>query len=84
MLHIYVLLPFERWVEIKIEIESRLHCFDQGTNARKVISEVYAFFYCSVLSLGVKVNSRWLSHPDIESIFTKIIYEIFWSKETIK
>ena len=55
----------------------------QGNNARKVISEVYAFLYCSVLSLGGKVNTRRMSQPDMESIFTKIIYEIFWSKETI-
>ncbi len=44
----------------------------QGTNARKVISEVYAFLYCSVLSLGGKVDTRRMSQPDIESIFTKI------------
>ena len=50
----------------------------QGTNARKV-SEVYAFLYCSLLSLGGKVNTRRMSQPDMESIFTKIIYEIFWS-----
>ena len=55
----------------------------QGTNARKDISEVYAFLYCSVLSLGGKVNTRQMSQPDIESIFTKIIYEIFWSWETV-
>ena len=52
---------------------------EQGNNARKVISEVYAFSYCSVLSLGGKVNTRRMSQPDMESIFTKIIYEIFWS-----
>ena len=46
----------------------------QGTNARKVMSEVYAFLYCSVLSLGGKVNTRRMSQPDMESIFTKIIY----------
>ena len=41
------------------------------------------FFYCSVLSLGGKVNTRLMSQPDKGSIFTKIIYEIFWSWETI-
>ena len=52
----------------------------QGNNARKVISEVYTFFlYCSVLSLGGKVNTKRMSQPDMESIFTKIIDEIFWS-----
>ena len=35
------------------------------------------FLYCSVLSLGGKVNTRRMSQPDMESIFTKIIYEIF-------
>ena len=45
----------------------------QGTNTRKVISEVYAFLYCSVLSLGGKVNTRPMSQPGepgMESIFT--------------
>ena len=51
----------------------------QGTNAKKVISKVYTFLYCSVLSLGGKVNTRLMSEPDMEPIFTKIIYEIFWS-----
>ena len=46
----------------------------KGTNTMKVISEVYAFLYCRVLSLGGKVNTRRMSQPDIESIFTKIIY----------
>ena len=35
------------------------------------------------LSLGGKVNTRRMSQPDMESIFTKIIYEIFCSLETI-
>ena len=50
----------------------------QDTNARKVISEVYAFFVlqCSVLSLGGKLNTRRMSQPAMESIFTKIVYEI--------
>ena len=50
----------------------------QGTNARKVISEVYAFFVLQC-AVGGKVNTRRMSKPDMESIFTKIIYEIFWS-----
>ena len=33
------------------------------------------FLYCSVLSLGGKVNTRRMSQSDMESIFTKIIYE---------
>ena len=53
----------------------------QGTNARKVISEVYAFFVMQ--SLGGKVNTRRMLQPDKESIFTKIIYEIFWSQGTV-
>jgi len=36
------------------------------------------------LSLGGKVNTRRIPQPDMESIFTKIIYEIFWSYETVK
>ena len=37
----------------------------------QVISEVYAFLYCSVLSLGGKVNTRRMSKPQMESIFKK-------------
>ena len=45
----------------------------------KLLQRFTHFLYCSVLSLGGKVNTRRMSHPDMESIFTKIIYEIFWS-----
>ena len=48
--------------------------------ARKVISDVYAFFVLQC-TLGGKVKTKGMSQPDIKSIFTKI-YEIFWSKET--
>ena len=48
-----------------------------------MFSEVCAFLYCSVLSLGRKINTRRKSQPDMESFLTKIIYEIFWSYETI-
>ena len=52
----------------------------QGCNARKVISEVYAFVYFSVLSLGGNVNTRRMLQPDMGSIFhIKKINEIFWS-----
>ena len=40
------------------------------------------FLYCSVLSLGGKVNTRRMKQPDMESIFTKLILEIFWSART--
>ena len=49
----------------------------------KLFQRCAHFLYCSVLSLGGKVNSRRMSKSDMESIFTKIIYEIFWSQETI-
>jgi len=39
---------------------------NQGYNARKVISEGYAFFNCSVLSLVGNVNTRRMSQPDME------------------
>ena len=29
-----------------------------------------AFLYCSILALGGKVNKRWMSQPDMESLFT--------------
>ena len=47
----------------------------------KVIMQgkLFHFLYCSVLSLGGKVNTRRMLQPDMESIFTKIIYKIFWS-----
>ena len=40
-----------------------------GINARKVISEVYAYLYCSVLSLGGNVNTRRMLQSDMGSIF---------------
>ena len=45
----------------------------------KLFQRCTHFLYCSVLSLGGKVNTRRMSQPDKESIFTKIIYEIFLS-----
>ena len=45
----------------------------QGTNARKVISEVYTFFVLQCTVFGRKVNTRWMSQSDRESIFTKKI-----------
>jgi len=47
----------------------------------KLFQRCTYFLYCSVLSLGGKINTRRISQPDMESIFTKIIYEIFWSYE---
>ena len=55
----------------------------QGTNERKVISEVTHFLYGSLLSLGGNVNTRRMVQPDMGSIFHKKIDEIFWSLETI-
>ena len=45
----------------------------------KLFQRCTHFLYFSVLSLGGKVNTRRMSQPDMEFIFTKIIYEIFWS-----
>ena len=42
----------------------------QGNNARKVFQRCTHFFYCSVLSLGGKVNTKGLSQSAMESIFT--------------
>ena len=49
----------------------------------KLFKKCTHFLYCSVLSLGGKVITRRMLQPDMESIFTKIIFEIFRSKETI-
>ena len=49
---------------------------EQGFNARKVISEVYSFFVLQWVVMGGKVNIKRMSQSDMESIFTKIIYEI--------
>ena len=43
----------------------------------KLFQRCTHFLYCSVLSLGGTVNTRRMSEPDMESIATKIIYEIF-------
>ena len=49
----------------------------------KLFQRCTHFLYCSVLSLGGKVNIRRIPQPDMRSIYTKIINEIFWSSETI-
>ena len=41
----------------------------KNNNVKKVISEVYAFLYCSVPSLGYEVWKRRISQPDMGSIF---------------
>ena len=56
----------------------------QGTMQGKLFQRFTHFLCCSVLSLGGKANTRQMSQLDMEFIFTKIIYEIFWSKETFK
>ena len=56
----------------------------QGNNARKVILEMYTFFVLQFTVFWRKSYTRRISQPDMESIFTKIIYEIFWLLETIK
>ena len=63
---------------LTISILKKLH---QGTNASKVILEAYAFFVlqCTVFGRKSKHKLRGISKPDIESIFTKIIFEIVWS-----
>ena len=49
----------------------------------KLFQRFTHFLYCSVLSLSGNVNAIRMSQPDMESIFIKIIFEIFGSKETI-
>ena len=39
----------------------------------KLFQRCKHFLCCSVLSLGGKVNTRQMSEPDMESIFTKIM-----------
>ena len=65
-------------IEIKRVEVSRLgfDLLSEGTNARKVISEVYAFFVLQCTVFGRKVNKRRIPQPDMESIFTKKVYEI--------
>ena len=69
-----------------------VHCSTKNTYSFEIIKVLMQgklfqkfthFLYCSVLSLGGKVNKRRMSHPDMESIFTKIIYEIFWSRKLL-
>ena len=49
----------------------------------KLFQRCMNFLYCSILSLVGNVNTRRMSQPGMGSIFTKIIYEIFWPWETI-
>ena len=59
-------LVFVRILKNQLNTLYIVDCSDQGYNARKVISEVYASF---VLSLGGNVNTRRMSKPDMGSIF---------------
>ena len=75
---------------LKLFIHSPCHCpppftsTSQGTNARKVISKVNANFLLLFTVFRRKsINTRRMSQLDMESIFTKIIDEIFLLKETI-
>ena len=49
----------------------------------KLFQRCTHFFNFSVLSVGGKVNTKRMSQPDMGSIFTKIIFEIFWSNKSI-
>ena len=48
-----------------------------GLNQGKLFQRCTHFLYCSVPSLGGKINTIRMSQPDMESIFTKMIYELF-------
>ena len=41
----------------------------QGFHARKLFQRCTHFLYCSVLSVGGNVNTRWMSQTDMGSIF---------------
>jgi len=77
-----IVLPYQpfhaldqfRIVFLKIKI-NKVKVLMQG----KLFQRCTHFLYCSILSSGGKVNTRRMSQPDMESIFTKIIYELFWS-----
>ena len=62
-----------------ILLVSKLFNFNKVQIKGKLFQRCTHFLYCSVLSFSGKVNTRRTSKPDMESIFTKIIYEIFWS-----
>ena len=44
---------------------------------RKLFQRCTHFLYCSVMSLGGKVNTRRMSQPDMESIFIGNYYVNF-------
>ena len=60
----FKIVDFKTWRLKKnfatIKVFRKLH-LGQGTNTRKVISEVYAFFVLQLLSLGGKVNIRLIN-----------------------
>ena len=79
-------IPLFAWRVIKITLTllliSKVHSIKDVMQG-KLFQKCTHLLYCSVLSLGAIVNTRRVSQPDMESIFTKIIFEIFWSKKTI-
>ena len=75
------LLPFTRKYILTF-VYNRNYCFDQGYNARKVISEV-----CASFVLQCTVSGRYCKHKtDVEAWhgihLSHKNHEIFWSKET--
>ena len=63
----YLTVPLKRLYAYKVIMQ------------RTLFQRCAHFSYCSVLSLGEKVNTLRMSQPDMGSFFTKLIYEIFWS-----
>ena len=80
ILIIHIIVSYNQNISLILYVKDESH---YGTNARKVISEVYTFFVLQCTVFGRKSKHKTDVTPDMESIFTKIIYERFWSKETI-
>ena len=66
------------YIGMKVYSARSLHRYwvcSSRTLQGKLFQRCTNLLYCSVLSLGGNVNTRQMSQPDMESIFTKIIYE---------
>ena len=70
----------------------RKTCFFKILIQGKLFQRCTHFLYCSVLPLGKKVNTRWMSQPDMESLFHKnnkwnilvMMWIIMWIFKIIK
>ena len=82
-LHAKMTMPDWHRYSWNIYLINNVEDFSKVLMQGKLFQSCTHFLYCSVLSLGGKVNTRRMSQLDMGSIFTKIIYEIFCHRKLL-